>query len=202
MSRESGDQGKGRSVSHRQTGEAADGVWCAGLANTIQDGVYRLDGDRHVTAVNDALVELTGYSGEELLGEHVSVLFEADAFARSELAIRRLSSGEDRDVETVNVKLTPAAGERIPCSLRVGTADSEDEGATVGVLTAVDDGDSADAEAAARQSDVPSDGETQWERSQQFERMVDAVEDYAIFLLDPDGRVVTWNEGAKRLKGY
>jgi PAS domain S-box-containing protein len=31
---------------------------------------------------------------------------------------------------------------------------------------------------------------------------IDAVLDYAIFALDPDGRVMTWNKGAQRLKGY
>ena len=35
-----------------------------------------------------------------------------------------------------------------------------------------------------------------------FRLLVDAVEDYAIFLLGPDGRVLTWNRGAERIKGY
>ncbi len=33
-------------------------------------------------------------------------------------------------------------------------------------------------------------------------RMVESVKDVAIFTLDPDGRVVTWNPGARRLFGY
>lgn len=35
-----------------------------------------------------------------------------------------------------------------------------------------------------------------------FRLLVDAVEDYAIFLLSTDGRVLTWNLGAQRIKGY
>jgi PAS domain S-box-containing protein len=35
-----------------------------------------------------------------------------------------------------------------------------------------------------------------------FRLLVDAVEDYAIFLLATDGRVLTWNLGAQRIKGY
>jgi PAS domain S-box-containing protein len=35
-----------------------------------------------------------------------------------------------------------------------------------------------------------------------FRLLVEAVEDYAIFLLGPDGRVMTWNLGAERIKGY
>src|SRR5204863_7037028 len=30
----------------------------------------------------------------------------------------------------------------------------------------------------------------------------ETIEDYAIFLLDPDGIVQSWNEGARRIKGY
>jgi PAS domain S-box-containing protein len=32
--------------------------------------------------------------------------------------------------------------------------------------------------------------------------LVEAVKDYAIFMLDPSGRVMTWNAGAQRIKGY
>ena len=28
------------------------------------------------------------------------------------------------------------------------------------------------------------------------------LRDYAIFILDPDGRIKTWNEGARQMKGY
>ena len=36
----------------------------------------------------------------------------------------------------------------------------------------------------------------------QFALLVSSVVDYAIFMLDPAGIVVTWNEGAERIKGY
>ncbi len=36
----------------------------------------------------------------------------------------------------------------------------------------------------------------------QFHLLVDAVKDYAIFLLDPNGCITTWNAGAERIKGY
>ena len=37
---------------------------------------------------------------------------------------------------------------------------------------------------------------------QRFRLLVDAVKDYAIFMLDTTGRVATWNIGAQRIKGY
>jgi len=41
-----------------------------------------------------------------------------------------------------------------------------------------------------------------WETEEMFRLLVSRVRDYAIFMLDPDGRVVTWNAGAERIKGY
>jgi PAS domain S-box-containing protein len=35
-----------------------------------------------------------------------------------------------------------------------------------------------------------------------FRLLVEGVRDYAIFMLGPDGRVVSWNEGAERIQGY
>ena len=37
---------------------------------------------------------------------------------------------------------------------------------------------------------------------ERFRLLVEAVEDYAIFMLDPTGHVVSWNSGAQRSKGY
>src|SRR2546421_13130188 len=36
----------------------------------------------------------------------------------------------------------------------------------------------------------------------QFRLLVESVTDYAIFLLDTKGRVMSWNPGAERAKGY
>jgi PAS domain S-box-containing protein len=38
--------------------------------------------------------------------------------------------------------------------------------------------------------------------AEQLRLMVEAVHDYAIFMLEPDGRIRTWNAGAQRIKGY
>jgi len=40
------------------------------------------------------------------------------------------------------------------------------------------------------------------ESEERFRLLVEGVKDYAIFMLDPEGRVRTWNPGAQRIKGY
>ena len=37
---------------------------------------------------------------------------------------------------------------------------------------------------------------------QRFQLLINSITDYAIYMLDPEGRVATWNPGAERLKGY
>lgn len=40
------------------------------------------------------------------------------------------------------------------------------------------------------------------ESEERFRLLVNGVRDYAIFLLDPQGKITSWNEGAERIKGY
>jgi PAS domain S-box-containing protein len=40
------------------------------------------------------------------------------------------------------------------------------------------------------------------ESEEEYRMLLDGVQDYAIILLDPAGRIVTWNTGAERIKGY
>ena len=40
------------------------------------------------------------------------------------------------------------------------------------------------------------------ENEERFRILVENVKDYAIYMLDPQGRVMSWNKGAERLKGY
>jgi len=44
--------------------------------------------------------------------------------------------------------------------------------------------------------------EALWQSEEKFRLLVDAVEDYAMYLIDLDGRIVSWNRGAERITGY
>jgi PAS domain S-box-containing protein len=47
-----------------------------------------------------------------------------------------------------------------------------------------------------------SDQHAQWKTDEMFRLLIEGVKDYAVFLLDPEGRVVSWNPGAERVLGY
>ena len=46
-----------------------------------------------------------------------------------------------------------------------------------------------------------SHGGNQAEVDERFQLLVDNILDYAIFMLDTSGNVLTWNAGAQRIKG-
>jgi PAS domain S-box-containing protein len=63
----------------------------------------------------------------------------------------------------------------------------------------------------ARMLPALADAQTDLERAalvalrnseERFRLLVEGVADYAIYMLDPDGKVASWNKGAERLKGY
>jgi len=52
------------------------------------------------------------------------------------------------------------------------------------------------------QSKTSTGHEALRESERHFQLLVQAIKDYAIFMLDPQGRITTWNIGAERIKGY
>ena len=57
-------------------------------------------------------------------------------------------------------------------------------------------------EAIGQEAQRAADGPHPANRERLFKLLVEAVVDYAVYMLDPAGRVATWNAGAARMKGY
>jgi PAS domain S-box-containing protein len=93
---------------------------------------------------------------------------------------RSLRSGEKIDIE-LDQNGEASEGLRIR-ALRLGSNRA--------VLTLEDGSAQAAAEQAVRRSE------------QSFQLLIHSVKDYAIIMMDPQGKILSWNEGAERLKGY
>ncbi|MCU4974017.1 PAS domain S-box protein [Halobacteria archaeon AArc-m2/3/4] len=95
------------------------------LVETIDDGIYRLDTDDRLVSLNDALVESTGYTREELLGEHVSVLFGDDSEAIEQEIGRLRANAGDRS-EVLDLTVETAEEERIHCEVRMNVLEADE----------------------------------------------------------------------------
>ena len=142
-----------------------------------------------VTSWNPGAQRFKGYSPEEIIGDHFSRFYTAEdkaagipttALETAEREGRFEAEGwrvrKDGSRFWANVVIDPI---RDPAGELVGFAKITRD------LT-----DKKAAEEELRRSE------------ERFRLLIQSVNDYAIYMLDPDGIVVSWNPGAERFKGY
>jgi PAS domain S-box-containing protein len=160
------------------------------LVDAITDyAIYMLDASGHVTSWNAGARRFKGYSESEILGEHFS----------------RFYTPEDREAGIPRKALNTAETEgRFEAEGWRVRKDGERFWAHV-VIDAIRDGDGRLVGFAKITRDLTERkaAEEVLKRSEeQFRLLVQGVTDYAIYMLDPDGHVSSWNAGAQRIKGY
>ncbi len=96
------------------------------LVETAGDGMYVLDDADHLMTVNDALVAMTGYSREGLLGEHISFLFPENDVEAGVETTERLLTSEERTA-TLEMTLETKGGATIPCEIQLAILDHDGE---------------------------------------------------------------------------
>jgi PAS domain S-box-containing protein len=141
--------------------------------------------DGHVVDVNQATVRLLGFEREEMLGRTSAGLglYDAEVRARNFETLR--TQGYLRDVE---LKIKVKSGDVhhvITCVERI-----EMSGKLRYVTTFLDITPRRQMEDQLRSAE------------ERFRLLVQSVKDYAIYMLDPEGLVQTWNAGAAKIKGY
>lgn len=109
------------------------------VLETIDDGVYALDENFTITAVNEAVMTMTGYERGELVGSHVSLLAGDDTISMADEMVRHLRSEGD-EVGWIDTSIRSAEGESIPIETRFSTIELSDGTARqIGVVRDVND---------------------------------------------------------------
>ncbi|SIQ81748.1 PAS domain S-box-containing protein [Haladaptatus litoreus] len=106
------------------------------IVETVSDGIYTTDEQFRFTSANDALVSMTGYSRDELLGSTPELITSEETLAETTRLRERILSGET-ETETTTINLRSVDGDEIPVELRFRPLPSDDasEGkGTVGVI--------------------------------------------------------------------
>ena len=138
---------------------------------------------------NKGAERLKGYTAAEAVGQHFSTFYpEDDRQSRRPDDELRIAALEGRySEEGWRVK----KGRGRFWALVTITAICNPEGKLAGFLKITRD-----------LSERIAGGEALRQSEEAFKLLVESIAEYAIFMLDTGGRVVTWNSGAKRIKGY
>lgn len=107
------------------------------MIETIPDGVYALDENLQYIAVNEGMEELTGFSKEELIGNHISIINTDESVERSKENRRKLRESDDNDVFKIERTHYKKDGTPVHCEARFRKLPPAEDGSfwgTAGVL--------------------------------------------------------------------
>jgi PAS domain S-box-containing protein len=160
------------------------------LVEGVRDyAIFMLDPQGYVLTWNAGAERLKGYAAAEIIGQHFSRFYPADTL-KAGLPARELEVAEATGTFEDEGWRVRKDGTLFWANVVV-TALRDRNGVLLGFAKVTRDlTQRRDHEESLRQSE------------ERFRLLVEGVSDYAIFMLDVNGIVASWNAGAQRIKGY
>jgi PAS domain S-box-containing protein len=161
-----------------------------GFLDLAPDAIIIVDEGGRIRYVNAQTEALFGYRREELLGQTIEMLMP-DRFRERHIHHRCVYRDQPR-IRPMGVGLAlwgrRRDGSEFPVEISLGPLRAR---GGLYVMSAIRD-----------VTDRHQAQEKLREAEERLRLVVDGIEDYAICMLDPEGRVVSWNRGAERITGY
>ena len=160
------------------------------LIEAVTDyAIYLLDPSGIITTWNPGAERIKGYTAHEIIGQHFS-RFYTEEDRKLGLPARALQTAEREGKFEAEGWRVRKDGSRFWAYIIIDPIRAP-SGEIIGFAKITRDlTERKVAEQVLRQSE------------EQFRLLVQGVSDYAIYMLDTDGRVTNWNLGAQRIKGY
>ena len=160
------------------------------LVEGVKDyAIFMLDNNGYVATWNLGAEAIKGYKQAEIIGKHFSIFYPEEDIQRDKPGYELRVAAEAGRFEDEAWRIRKD-GSRFWAHVVI-TALKDQTGVLRGFGKVTRDlTDQKLAEEALRRSE------------ERFRHMVESVKDYAIFMIDPKGYIESWNEGAKKIKGY
>jgi PAS domain S-box-containing protein len=204
-----GNQGCGtgigeRKFSHDLTESKESAAKYRGLLEAAPDAMVVVNQAGEIVLVNAQVEKQFGYRRDELVGQRVKNIIP-EGFAERLIADSTRSVAEALAQQIgMGIELSGRRkdGSEFPIEIMLSPLENA-EG--ILVTAAIRD---ISARKAAEAHLVEMEGKRQLvedslrESEERYRMLLDGVRDYAIFMMDPRGRIVSWNAGAELIKGY
>jgi PAS domain S-box-containing protein len=155
------------------------------LVGSVKDyAIFMLDPHGHVMTWNEGAQRIKGYTASEIIGRHFSTFYTDESkkinHPEYELEIAKREGRYQEEGWRVRKD-----GSQFFANVTITAMYQQD--VLVGFAKVTRD---------------LSERREAEQREEVFRLLVSGVSDYAIFMLNPEGHIITWNEGAERIKGY
>ena len=160
------------------------------LVESVRDyAIFALDPNGVILSWNAGAQRIKGYQPQEAIGRHFSIFYPAEDLAVDKPGVELVRAARDGRVEDEGWRVRKD-GSQFWASVVI-TALHDTSGRLVGFAKVTRDlTEQRLSEERLRSSE------------ERLRVLIGSVKDYGIFMLDPDGRVASWNEGARQIKGY
>jgi PAS domain S-box-containing protein len=159
------------------------------LDAVVDYAIYMLDLGGHVVSWNSGGVRLKGYDTGEIIGQHFSRFYTSED-QRAGVPATALRTARETGRFQAEGWRVRKDGTKFWASVVIDAV-RDKSGQLIGFAKVTRD-------ITERQQSF----EALLQSERRYRRLIEAVVDYAIFQLDPNGNVATWNPGAERIKGY
>ena len=160
------------------------------LLDAVQDyAIFTLDPAGVIRSWNRGAVRTMGYSANEAVGKNFQIFYGPDDLAAGKPQAELATARREGRVEDEGWRVRKD-GSRFWANTVITVL--RDPQGRIGGFAKV-----------TRDLTERRNAEERVHRSEEtFRLLIESAKDYAIFMIDPDGHVLTWNAGAQRIKGY
>jgi PAS domain S-box-containing protein len=160
------------------------------LVNAVTDyALYMLEPDGTIASWNPGARRFKGYEADEIVGRNFSLFFTEEDRAAGLPALALATAEREGRFEAEGIRVRKD-GTRFWANAVIDPI-RDDQGRLIGFAKITRD-----------VTDKREREQALFASEQRFRLLVQGVRDYAIYMLDPDGRVSNWNAGAEAIKGY
>jgi len=185
-----------RALAERSTRELAEQTLCLHESRTraileaAADGIITISETGIIQSFNGAAERIFQYSTAEVIGHNVNMLMPEPYHAAHDRYLQNYLSTNEARIIGIGREVMGRRknGKTFPMDLAVGEGRLDGKRIFAGIVRDI--------------SERKATEERLHQTEEKFRLLVDGVRDYAIALLDCEGNITSWNQGAERMNGW